>query len=197
MELKELETLWSELSHELENQKKLTNELIMNMTQEKYSNKFQKISTFETIGAVICFAIGIYILAKFSMLDTWYLQVCGLVTVVFLFLLPVLTLNSLRRIQKINVADSNFKETLLGFTKAKNQLLFLQRLGIYLSFILMFTILPVASKIMKGKDLFLNTKIWFVYLPIMAVFLFFFTRWGYGCYKSITNSAEDILKELE
>ena len=197
MELKELETLWSEMSQELETQNTLTNELIMNMTQEKYSNKFQKISTYETIGGVICILAGLFILTKFSLLDTWYLQLCGLFTVIFLFLLPVLTLNSLRRIQKLNVADKNLKETLVSFTKAKNQLLFLQRLGIYLSFILMFTVLPVASKIMKGKDLFLDSNVLYIYLPIMAIFLFFFTRWGYGCYKSITNSAENILKELE
>ena len=197
MELKELETLWSEMSQELETQKKLTNELIMNMTQEKYSNKFQKISTYETIGGVICIIAAIFILTKFSLLDTWYLQLCGLFTVLFLVLLPVFSLNSLRRIQKINISDKNFKETLVSFSKAKKQLLLFQRLGIYLSFILMFTTLPVASKIMKGKDLFLDSNIWYIYLPIMAVFLFFFARWGYGCYKSITNSAEDLLKELE
>lgn len=197
MELKELETLWSELNQELETQKKLTNELIMNMTQQKYSNKFQKISTYETIGGVICILSGIFILTKFSLLDTWYLQLCGLFTVIFLFLLPVFSLYSLRRIQKINVADKNIKETLVSFAKAKKQLLFMQRLGLYLSFILMFTVLPVASKIMKGKDLFLDSNILYFYLPIMAIFLFFFARWGYGCYRSITNSAENILKELE
>ncbi len=197
MELKELETLWSEMSHELEAQKKLTNELIMNMTQAKYSNKFQKISTYETIGGVICVLAGIYILMQFSVLDTWYLQLCGIFSVLFLFLLPALTLNSLRRIQKINLAEKSFKETLVNFSRAKKQLLLLQRLGIYLSFILMFTILPVASKIMKGKDLFLESNLWYVYLPVMAVFLFFFTRWGYGCYKNITSSAENLLKELE
>ncbi len=197
MELKELETLWSEMSQELESQKKLTNELIMNMTQEKYSNKFQKISTYETIGGVICIIAAIFILTKFSVLDTWYLQLCGLFTVIFLILLPVLTLNSLRRIQKLNIADKNIKETLVSFSKAKEQLLFLQRFGLYLSFILMFTVLPVAGKIMNGKDLFLESNILYIYFPIMAIFLFFFARWGYGCYKSITNSAENILKELE
>jgi amino acid transporter len=197
MELKELETLWSEMSKDLETQKKLTNQLIMNMTQERYSNKFQKISTYETIGGVICILAAIFILAKFSMLDIWYLQLCGLFTVIFLILLPVLTLKSLRRIQKLNVADKNLKETLLSFSKAKKKLLFLQRFGLYLSVILMFTILPVASKIMRGKDLFLDTNLWYIYLPIMIVFLFFFGRWGYGCYKSITNSAENILKEME
>lgn len=197
MELKELETLWSEMSQELETQKKLTNELIMNMTQTKYSNKFQKISTYETIGGVICILAAIFVLSQFSLLDTWYLQLCGLFTVIFLILLPVLTLNSLRRIQKLNIADGNIKDTLVSFSKAKKQLLFLQRLGIYLSFILMFTVLPVAGKIMNGKDLFVESSILYIYLPIMAIFIFFFARWGYGCYKSITNSAENILKELE
>ena len=197
MELKELETLWSEMSQELETQKKLTNELIMNMTQAKYSNKFQKISTYETIGGVICILAAIFVLSKFSLLDTWYLQLCGLFTVIFLIVLPVLTLNSLRRIQRLNIADKNIKETLVSFSKAKKQLLFLQRLGIYLSFILMFAILPVAGKIMNGKDLFVESSLLYIYLPIMAIFIFFFARWGYGCYKSITNSAENILKELE
>jgi len=83
------------------------------------------------------------------------------------------------------------------FEKAKNKLLLLQRVGIYLSFLLMFIILPVASKLLKNKDLFLEAGVWFVYLPIMGTFLFFFARWGYGCYKNITSSAENILNELE
>ncbi len=197
MELQELQTLWSEMSQELEQQKKLTNELIMKMTQERYSSKFQKISMYETIGAVICFISALFILVKFTVLDTWYLQLCGAFTVLFLILLPILTLVSLKRIKRINLAENSFKDTIVRFTKAKKQLLLLQRIGIYLSFLLMFTILPVASKIGKGKDLFLETNIWYVYLPIMAIFLFFFARWGYGCYKNITNSAENILGELE
>ncbi len=44
MEIKDLESLWSEMDQELKNQKKLTNSLIMEMTQQKYANKFQKIS---------------------------------------------------------------------------------------------------------------------------------------------------------
>jgi hypothetical protein len=197
MELQELQTLWSEMSQELEQQKKLTNELIMKMTQERYSNKFQKISMYETIGAVICFISALFILLKFTVLDTWYLQLCGAFTVLFLILLPILTLGSLNRIKRINLAENSFKDTIVQFTKAKKQLLLLQRIGIYLSFLLMFTILPVASKIGKGKDLFLETNIWYVYLPVMAIFLFFFARWGYGCYKNITSSAENILGELE
>lgn len=197
MELQELQTLWSQVSRELEDQKKLTNDIILKMTQERYSNRFGKLTTYETIGAIICFAAAFYVLFNFEKLEIWYLQLCGIFTCLFLIILPILTLRSLRRIKQMKVAESSFKETILQFTKAKNQLLLLQQVGIYLSFLLLFTTLPVASKLLKNKDLFLETGIWYVYLPIMGIFLLFFARWGYGCYKNITSSAESILNELE
>jgi len=197
MEIKDLESLWSEMDRELKNQKKLTNTLIMDMTQQKYANTFQKISIYEAVGGLICMVAGIYLLAQFSKLDTWYLRLCGGFTIFFLFVLPLLTWRSLYRIQSIPVGAKTVKDTLITFTRAKNNLLYLQRLGIYLSIALMFTMLPVASKISSGKDLFLEPSAWYIYLPVMSVFLFFFARWGYGCYKSITSSAENLLRELE
>ena len=197
MDLEEIQTIWSEMSDQLEQQKKLTNELIMKMTQDRYSNKFDKITFYETIGAVICFLAAIYFLVNIHKLDTWYLLACGIFTVAFLIVLPIITLGLLGKIKRMNIVKNSFKETIVGYTKAKNQLLLMQRVGIYLSFVLMFTCLPAFSKIMNNKDLFLQSKIWLIYLPLMAIFLFFFARWGYKCYKNITNSAENILKELE
>ena len=197
MDLEEIQTIWSEMSDQLEQQKKLTNEIIMKMTQDRYSNKFDKITFYETIGAVICFLAAIYFLVNIHKLDTWYLLACGIFTVAFLIVLPIITLGLLGKIKRMNIVKNSFKETIVGYTKAKNQLLLMQRVGIYLSFVLMFTCLPVFSKIMNNKDLFLQSKIWLIYLPLMAIFLFFFARWGYKCYKNITNSAENILKELE
>ena len=197
MEIEELQTVWSEMSDQLEKQKKLTNELIMQMTQDRYRTKFDKITFYETIGAIVCFVMAIYLLVNIDKLDTWYLLSCGIFTITLLIILPVITLGLLGKIKRINILKNSFKETIVGYEKAKNQLLLTQRVGIYLSFILVFTCLPVFSKIMKNKDLFLQTEAWLIYLPIMAVFLFFFTRWGYKCYKNITNSAENILKQLE
>jgi hypothetical protein len=197
MDLEEIQTIWSEMSYQLEQQKKLTNEIIMKMTQERYRTKFDNITFYETIGAVICFLAAIYLLVNINKLDTWYLLACGIFTIAFLIILPVITLGLLGKIKRMNIVKNSLKETIVGYTKAKNQLLLMQRVGIYLSFVLMFTCLPVFSKIMNNKDLFLQSKIWLIYLPIMAIFLFFFTRWGYKCYKNITNSAENILKELE
>lgn len=197
MDLEEIQTIWSEMSDQLEQQKKLTNEIIMKMTQDRYRNKFDKITFYETIGAIICFVMAIYFLVNINKLDTWYLLACGMFTIAFLIILPAITLGLLGKIKRMNIVKNSFKETIVGYTKAKNQLLLIQRVGIYLSFILVFTCLPVFSKIMKNKDLFLESRILLIYFPIMAIFLFFFARWGYKCYKNITNSAENILKELE
>lgn len=197
MDLEEIQKVWSDMTDQLEKQKKLNTELIMKMTQHRFKSKFDRIKVYETIGAVICFIMAIFILFNLNKLDTWYLLSCGLFTVAFLLVLPVITLGLLGKIQRMDIVNNSYKETIVGYTKTKNQLLLMQRVGIYLSFVLMFTCLPVFSKILKNKDLFINSQTWLVYIPVMVIFLVLFTRWGYKCYKNITNSAENILKELE
>jgi len=197
MDLDEIQKVWSDMTDQLEKQKKLTDKVIMQMTQERYKNKFDKITFFETIGAVVCFIMALYLIVNMGKLDTWYLLACGIFTVVFLVILPIITLGLLGKISHMNIVKNSFKETIVVYTKTKNQLLLMQKVGIYLSFVLMFTSLPVFSKIMNDKDLFLQGKTLLVYIPVMAIFLFFFTRWAYKCYRNITNSAENILKELE
>ncbi|MFK7813750.1 MAG: hypothetical protein AB8B59_14745 [Maribacter sp.] len=199
MEIEEMKALWSDMSDQLEEQKKLTNEIIMNMTQERYSNKFRTISTYETLGAVICFAMAMYILINFGALDTWYQITSGVFTIVFLFIQPILVLRALSKIKRLNILDKNYKETLVSFTKAKTDLLKLQQFGIAASFIFMITILAVFPKILKNKDFFMmEHSIWlYIHLVCTLVLAVFVCRWGYGHYKRITNSAEEVLKGLE
>lgn len=198
MKLEEMQEIWSEMSHQIEEQKTITNDLIMKMTKNQYHRKFDKLTFYESIGSVICFIMAIFILINFKDLNTWYLFSSGLFTVVFLIVLPILTLGSIGRLKRIDVSRSNLKEMIIKYKKYKGQLLLIQRLGIYLSFLLMFTVLPVFSKIMKGKDLFIeNHSLLLVYMLVMSVFLLLFSRWGYKCYKNITKSAEDVLKELD
>lgn len=197
MNIEELQAVWQEMSSELEKQKKLTHQIIMQMTQERYRSKLQKIANIEGTGAIVCFLAGTYVVFNFNTLDTWYLQFCGIFTIAFLFLLPVLVMRSIFAMRKIDIRAGKHAETLARFTKARNQFLFLQRIGIGLALVLMFTTLPVASKIMTGKDLFTELNIWLWYLPVMLIFIVLFSRWGYGHYKRITNSAGHILSEME
>lgn len=199
MELEEMKTLWEEMSQKVEKQQLVTDQIIMDMTQQKYTSKFSKIFLYESLGTVICFAMAIYILFNIEKLDTWYLMACGIFTLAFLFLLPLFTLWSLTRIKSLDVAAFSYKETLVRFERSKKWVLLSQRTSIYLSFILFLAVLPVLSKIFNNKDMFtmdMDALPW-IFTGAVFVLLIFFLRWGYGCYKSITASAEMVLKELE
>lgn len=199
MEIEEMKILWSEMSDQLEQQKKLTNEIIMNMTQERYTNKFKTISIYETIGAVICYGVAIDILVNFGALDTWYLKACGVFTLTFLLVLPILVLRALSRIKRLNITDKNYKETLISYTKAKTNLLRLQQFGIAGSFFLMFAVAAVFSKMWSNEDFFMMERNMWSYAAIglATLFVIVVSRWGYGHYRRITASAESLLKGLE
>lgn len=199
MEIEEIKILWSEMSDQLEKQKKLTNDIIMNMTQERYSNKFKTISAYETFGAVFCLVVFLFIVFNFKKLDTWYLATCGIITIAFISILPVYSLKLLRKIRNFNIIDKSYKEALIGFQTAKKSLLKLQKAAVYISFVIMFTSAAVFAKIFENKDFFLIERGINEYLvfAFAIAFVFFFSRWGLRAYSKVTTSAENILKELE
>jgi len=199
MDLEAIKKVWSEMSDQLEKQKKLTNEIILKMTQERYSNKFRNILNIESFGAVICYLGAILLIANFGKLDTWYLVLCGIITLGFMLILPLLVLRSLSQIKNLNITKGTYKDTIVKFERVKKNLLLQQQFGVFGGFMVFFTALAVSAKIMSGEDIFMKQQDLGVYIftGITIVLLFFFTRWGYNCYKSITTSAENILKELE
>lgn len=198
MELEEMQTTWSKMSDRLENQNKLTNKLIMEMTKERYKNKIGILSKYEGIGAIICFIMAILLISRFSELNTWYLTVSGVFTVCYLIVLPLIVLRSIKSMKSIDLTNNNYKETLIAYTQKKKQFLLTQKVGIYLNFILLVVSLPVIIKVFKGKDIFItNINLIYWYIPVMAVFLILFSIWGYGKYKNVTSSASHILEELE
>jgi len=199
MELEEMKTLWEEMSERVEKLELVNEQNIMEMTQQKYSKKFNKLLAYERSGAVICIGMGIVLLLNIGKLDTWYLMACGIFSILTLFILPFMSLGLLNRITNLNLSRDSYKETLVRFEKSKNRLLLLQRGGVILSIILALVVLPVMDKIFNGNDFFtkeISLSFW-IFIGVTMVALFFFARWGYGCYKSVTRSAENVLKELE
>lgn len=197
MELEEMQLVWSEMNQQLAQQKKLTDKIIIDMTQQKYDQKLKTISTFETIGAIVCFCFFILVLINFGKLDTWYLMLCGLFCLAFYLFFPIAILRSIRQLRQLNLSENNYKTTLLKYAKRKKQFLLLQKAGIICSFLLLIACLPVVVKIFDEKDIFLSGDVWIWYLPIGMTFLFLLSRWGYNAYDRITDSAENLIKELE
>lgn len=192
-----MKNTWGEMSNEIDKQKKLTDKLIMMMTQEKYNNTLRRISIPETIGTVICFAMVLLVIFNFEKLDTWYLQLSGLLSVATLIVLPILSLRSIKKMNSINISKNNIKQTMIDFNKGKKQFRSVQKIGFYMSFIILIVSLPVAGKLMNNKDLFLESTIWFWYVPFGVIGLYFFAKWVFKYYMSSTSEAENILKELD
>ncbi|WP_109300858.1 hypothetical protein [Aquimarina sp. AU474] len=200
MELEEMQSIWSELSGQLEKQKKLTDKMIIMMTQDKFRSKINKIAYPEIIGTFVCFGAAILIIVNFNKLDNWYTLLSGIVTLFILIILPVLSLTSINRMRKVEIATSNYKETLLNYAKGKKQFQTVTKWGYYLGFILMFAIMPVTTKILNNKDLFSETKrVWpfAIAIPLAIVFFIVFSKWVMKFYNNNINSAESLIKELE
>jgi len=197
MDLEEMKNTWGEMSTEIDKQKKLTDKLIMMMTKEKYNKTLRRISIPETIGTVICYITVLLILFNFEKLDTWYLQLSGLLSVAILIVLPILSLRSIKKMNTVNISKNNIKQTLIDFNKGKQQFKNVQKLGFYMSFIILIVSLPVAGKLMRNKDLFLEDTIWMWYIPFGVIGLFLFAKWVFKYYMSSTSEAENILKELD
>lgn len=197
MELEELQAAWSEMSDQLNKQKKLTHKIIMEMAQDKYKRKFRKLTNYEGMGTLICFGMALLLIFNFGKLDTWYFVLLGSVALGFLLGLPLLVLEALNRIQSIKLSDVSYKDTLMAYDIARKWLLFVQRLSIYLSLIFVFVSLPLAGKLMKNRDFFQEGSSWLWFVLPMIAFLFLFSRWTYKGYEKATEQAEGLLRELE
>ncbi len=199
MELEELQSAWTQLSDELNHQKKLTNKIILDMTKQKYQNKFTTITKYETLGAIVCFAIAFFVILNFGKLDTWYLQVCGILTLLFLIVLPVMVLTTLKTIKNIDILNGSYKDNLKFYLKTKNKLLKLQQVGIAIGFVGLFFIVPVTSKIISNKNVFLTSlkTEQYVIFAITMIAMVFFCKWAYNGYLKVTRSAQELLQDLE
>ena len=196
MEFEEMKSLWEEMSGKIEQQKKIIDSVIIKMTKSDYKNKIMKIFIPELIGALVCFVAAIYILFSFQKLDRWYLNVCSVVSILILILLPVLSFNAIHKIRSVNILDNNYKESLLEYSKGKRQFVFIQKLSFYLGAVLLLVVLPVMGQLIAGKDLFIETRLWLWY-AIGYPFFYVFSKWVFRKYAKTTVEAEEILKELE
>ncbi|MGB5820966.1 MAG: hypothetical protein WBG90_15880 [Saonia sp.] len=198
MELAELQETWSKLSRKIDNQKLITDKVIMDVVKLKYTNKLKAILKYEGSGTIVLFVALIIVIWNIQVFDTLPLKICAVISIVIMVLLPVLSLTSIYRMNNIDMSKRNYKDTIIEFTKRRTHFLIVQKWGIVLSAVFMLTAIPVALKISKGKDFFAgdsNNLLWFI--PIALIALFFFARWAYMCYSKITEDAKDILRELE
>jgi len=195
MELEEMKNLWQEMSAGVEKQKKLTDSLIIKMTQMNYKNKLNKILIPEAVSAPIAFGAAVFISVNIMKLNTPLLLGCGIISILISFLMPILSINSILRMRSLNVSANNYKESLLEYSKAKMHFVFIQKLSFIFGAMILVTGIPVMCQLM-GKQYALKTnQIWYSYVIAFPFFLLF-ARWVFKYYIKSASSAGNILKEL-
>lgn len=197
MELEEMKAAWAEMSEQVEKQKKLTDKLILNMTEQRYERGLNKIRFSELGGTVGCFIFAMLILWNFDKFGTGYVLGCAVVSFLIFLVSPLISLSALYRMKRLPQRDLSYKDLLTWYAAGKKRFLMVQKVGFYLSFVLMFTSLPVILRMKNGKvtELSSSTWLWLLVfgLPVFVVF----ARWVYRYYERTMSDVEGMLKDLE
>jgi len=196
MELEEMKKIWTEMSQQIDQQKKLTDKLIIDMTQKKFTSTVSRIRTPETIATFFCFGFALLVLMNFNKYESGFLMFCAIFCIAYFILMPILSLITIRNVNNVDITNSNYRQIMVDYAKGKQKLLSVQKLSFYLGFVLMITSLPVMLVIIGGKVTRVEPNVWLWYLPVGTLFFFVFARWVYRHYVRVTIQAENLLKEL-
>ena len=195
MELDDLKSTWQNESNDA-TQNYLTTSIIDKMTKEKYHSKIKKITLPEIIGSIVCIiAAGIMVL-NFKKLDTVVLQAVGVASIIILLVISGLSVLSLQRLNMKKNLNKPYAETLKIFATQKLAFYKLQKINIFLCYLLMVTIIILLPKLFGNKDITEYKYFWFSTFSTGYIFLFFLSKFVSKFYKKTLQQSEELLKVL-
>lgn len=186
---------WQEMSKRVEKQEFLTNQVFEKMTTERYNSKLNKIGISEYIGTIICYIGAAYLIMNFTKIDDIWMKVFALVAILLLFILPIISLKSLRVMKNINISSKNYLETIEDFGKRKIRFQKLQKLNVSMGLFLILVAIPVLSAI-QGKDIGQIPHFWTLIFPISIAFFLVFAFLVLRSYNKILNETEKMLFDI-
>ncbi len=199
MELEEMQAAWSQMSSELDQQKQLTNELIMKMAQQDYSSKINKVLRAEMVGAVICFATIIYVMINFGQFQSWQSQASAIILVITLLIMSVGSLVTLKKMKSIDLQKDNLRATITKYKSYKKFTMQFQKVSIIVGFFVLFASTAVFSVLFSKKDLFLEVELSTMIFPMILGLLIFGTIAfiGFRYYRKSFEEAQQIIDDLD
>lgn len=195
MDIEDMKHAWKELNKRVEDQEILTNQLIMKMTQKRYNSKLNKIGTSEYVGTLVCYMGATYLILNFTKIDGTSMRVLALIAIALLFILPIISLKSLRAVKSVNISSKTYLEAIDDFGKRKIRFQKLQKLNVSLGLFLLLIAVPILLAI-QGKDLSQAPNYWTLFFPISIAFFLVFAFWVLRSYNKILNETEKMLSEI-
>jgi len=199
MELEEMKNIWDDRNQKIDKQKILTDKSIINITKKQYDNKIRSISITETIFAFFSFIFSAFVLINYAKLNTWYLATSGIIVVLFLIIVPILSMKWIRALRYLDITRNTFKQSLFEYVKGKQKFINFIKTSSYLTIPFIMAFVLTAEKIFNDNNLIAENDFgvyWYV-LPLGIIIQILINKWILIKYKKTINEAENILKELE
>ncbi|MCH6198195.1 hypothetical protein MMU07_01280 [Aquiflexum sp. LQ15W] len=195
MELEEMKLAWNDLSKRVEKQEILNQQMIEKMTKDQYHNNLKKIALPEYIGTIICYLGAAYLSVNVPKLDDPMIQFFGVVSIALLLILPIISLQSVRAMRKVDLSAQTYLETIQVFGKQKLRFQKLQKLNVSLGLFLMVIGAPVLLSI-QGVSLVPTPLFWMLYFPMGVMFFLGFSFWVLKYYNRKLKATEKLLTEV-
>ena len=152
MELDEMKAVWTDLSSQLESQKRLTREVILKMTQEKSHSRLGRIVMAESIGVGLSILGLGFITANAHKLQHWT-GIAGFIGLVLVLLLGItFGLRIIRKARKINVLENTYSEVIRHFDEFRALLRLYKKFSIWISVLSTVLVVPVMTEIFLEKN---------------------------------------------
>ncbi len=190
-----MKTTWEMLSKQIDNQEKLTNQLIERVTAQNFRSTLSRIVYPEYAGALVCYAGAAYLIWNFTRIDLWLMQIFGIVAIVLLIILPIISFISVRELKSVKFSIQSYSETIRKYARQKIRFQKLQTLNIALAMIVMLTSIPVLVNI-QGKEITSIPYFWTLLFPTGIALFFAFTFWVLRHYNNALKEAEEVLSEI-
>jgi len=197
MELDELKKAWEDVNNQVSKQQGILPKMIDQMTQTKYKARLKKIVYPELIGTLVSFTGVAFIYLNFNKLNTPFLQGLGIITSLFLLILPVISLVLLWQFNMMGDISRPYSETLKKFALQKLRFFKFQQISLVSSYVLLVFFIILSLKFFGGKDINDNKYFWAFAISFGYIFLYFFSKWVLKSYGKTLRQAEELLRELE
>lgn len=171
MDLDEMKAVWSDLSDQLDKQKKLNQDIILKMTQEKSSSRLGRIIRMETIGIIASIAMLIYLVWNFNRLEDWLSIVGGIGLLCIIILGIVYGTTIIRKAKSINVMTSSYSEVIENFDQFRALLRKYKKLSVRISIVSPVLVIPVSYTLLSNKNILDDLESAGLSLILSAIFV--------------------------
>ena len=131
---------------------------------------------------------------NFMKIDPLAEKIFAVIAIGLLLTLPIISLSSLNRMQKVKISSKTYLDTLNDFGRRKIRFQKFQKLNVSLGLFLILVAIPVLSAI-KGVDLSETKHFWILTFPFSIISFLGFAFWVLRSYNKSLEATEKLLSE--